>query len=150
MRKGVKSMETVTEIPVRYAETDQMGVVYHSNYLIWLEVARTHFLEELGFPYIAMEKAGCISPVIDCELHYGAPFTYGDVVCVYTRVTKVTPVRTEYSYRLFLKGEDPESCKPRFTGSTVHCVVDKDTFKPVSQKREFPDLFEAYKRVVTE
>ena len=66
-RKGIpemerKPMETSTEIEVRYAETDGMGVVYHANYLLYLEVARTDFLNKLGFPYADIEKAGYLSP----------------------------------------------------------------------------------------
>ena len=112
-------METSTEIEVRYAETDGMGVVYHANYLVYLEVARTDFLNKLGFPYADIEKAGYLSPVVHVDLSYGLPFRYGDTVVVKTHVTAVTS----------------------------HCVCDKETFKPVSQKKLFPELFEAYKRV---
>lgn len=143
-----KPLEVVTEIPVRYAETDKMGIVYHANYLIYCEVARTHFLEELGFPYSKMEDAGYLSPVIDFEMKYGLPCTFGDTVKVLTRVTKVTPVRTVYSYRIFLKDEDPETAKPRVTGSSTHCLVTADTFKAVNQKKLFPELVEAYQQAI--
>ena len=140
--------EHMCEIEVRYAETDKMGVVYHANYLVWLEIARTKFLEDLGFPYIEFEKLGYISPVISCNLHYGMSCTYGDVVQVFTRVTKLTPVRTEYSYRIFVKGDDTENGKPRFTATTTHCLVDAKSFKPVNQKKLFPKLYEAYEEVL--
>lgn len=140
-------METSTEIEVRYAETDGMGVVYHANYLVYLEVARTDFLNKLGFPYADIEKAGYLSPVVHVDLSYGLPFRYGDTVVVKTHVSKVTPVRTQYTCKMYLKGEDPEKVKPHFTAVTSHCVCDKETFKPVSQKKLFPEPFEAYKRV---
>lgn len=142
--------EQMTELDVRYAETDRMGVVYHANYLIWLEIARTKFLESLGFPYVEFENRGFLSPVVSCELHYGRSCTYGDTVQVFTRVTKVTPVRTQYSYRLFVKGDDVEHGRPRFTATTEHCLVDAETFKPVNQKKLFPGLYEAYRRVLCE
>ena len=66
-----------TQIAVRYAETDRMGIVYHANYLVWFEIARSEFLEKLGFPYEEMEKAGYMSPVADVQLSYGMPLTYG-------------------------------------------------------------------------
>ena len=140
--------EHVTEIEVRYAETDKMGVVYHANYLVWLEIARTNFLNNLGFPWIVFEEEGMLSPVLSCELHYGRPCTYGDTVQVYTRVTKLTPVRTEYSYRLYVKGDDVENERPRFTATTTHCLVEADTFKPVNQKKLYPDLYKAYEKIV--
>ena len=140
-------METSTEIEVRYSETDAMGVVYHANYLIYLEVARTEFLNELGFPYIEFEKAGYLSPVVHVDLSYGSPFHYGDTIVVKTHVSKVGSVKTEYTCKMYLKGEDPEKVKPHFTAVTTHCICERDSFKPISQKKIFPKLFEAYKRV---
>lgn len=137
-------METTTEIRVRYSETDGMGVVYHSNYLVYLEVARTEFLEALGFPYTELEANGIISPVLHCDLTYGAPFRYGDTIVVHTKVTAVRPARTQYSCKMYLKGEDPEKVKPHFTAATQHCVVEQGTFKPLSQKRACPGLYAAY------
>lgn len=141
-------METTTEINVRYAETDAMGIVYHANYLVYFEVARTDYLEKLGFPYKRIEEEGFLSPVLTCDLSYGAPCAYGDTIVVYTRVTKVTPVRVEYSARIFLKGEDPDTCKPRFTARMTLCVVDKEKFKPVNQRKHFPELYELYQNAL--
>ena len=58
-----------TNIEVRYAETDQMGVVYHANYLVWMEIGRTKLIEDLGFKYAEMEKDGILAPVIDAQHH---------------------------------------------------------------------------------
>lgn len=137
-------MECLTEIEVRYAETDCMGVVYHANYLIYLEVARTEFLQKLGFPYSEIERAGYMSPVLHVDLSYGQPFRYGDTIIVRTWVSKVTSVRTEVSYEMYLKGEDIEEAKPHFKGTTELCLVERDTFKVVSQKKIFPGLYDAY------
>ncbi len=141
---AAEPMECLTEIEVRYAETDCMGVVYHANYLIYLEVARTEFLEKLGYPYCEIEKAGYMSPVLHVDLTYGSPFRYGDTVLVRTRVTKVTSVKTEYTCEMYLKGEDPTQCKPHFKAVTHHCLVERDSFKVVSQKKVFPRLYKAY------
>ena len=69
-------MVVETEIPVRYAETDAMGVVYHANYLLYFEVARTDFLEKIGYPYARIESEGLMSPVVDVHLKYGSPLRY--------------------------------------------------------------------------
>lgn len=63
-------MKVCTAIPVRYAETDKMAVVYHANYLLYFEDARTRFLEELGYPYARIEQAGYMSPVVSFEVRY--------------------------------------------------------------------------------
>lgn len=137
-------MEHVTKIDVRYAETDQMGIVYHANYLVWFEVARTKFFDSMGYPYDRMEKDGFMCPVLSVEIQYGVPFKYGEVAVVYTSITKVSPVRVEYSYRIFKEGEDPAVAKPSITGKSTHCIVDAKTFKPISQKKLLPDLYEKY------
>ena len=62
------------EIEVRYAETDQMGVVYHANYLVWMEIGRTQFISDLGFSYAQMERDGVLSPVIDIQASYKSRF----------------------------------------------------------------------------
>lgn len=141
-------MVVETEIPVRYAETDAMGVVYHANYLLYFEVARTDFLEKIGYPYARIESEGLMSPVVDVHLKYGLPLRYGDTALVRTKVTKVTPVKTTYTCEVYRKGQDVEHEKPCVVGETVLTLVDKQTFKPVSQKRELPSLYEMYQQVL--
>lgn len=141
-------MKTATQVVVRYAETDKMGIVYHANYLIWFEVARTDFLNELGFPYKKLEEKNIMSPVLKVDVDYGKPFTYGDTAVVYTSVTESTPVRTEYSYEVYEINDNPETDKPRVSGKTLHCIVDATTFKPLSLKRSAPDLYQAYEQVL--
>lgn len=135
-----------TRIKVRYAETDKMGVVYHANYLLYFEEARTAFLEKLGFPYAKLEEAGFMSPVLDVQLSYGESLTYGDVAVVRTKVTKVTPVKTTYTYEVYKEGQTPGVDRPCVTGASVHCLVRSDDFRPVSQKKVAPDLYEAYQK----
>lgn len=67
-------MISIKEIDVRYSETDQMGVVYHANYLVWMELGRTQFIRDLGFNYAEMEKDGILSPVIDINVSYKSHF----------------------------------------------------------------------------
>ena len=140
-------MKVCTAIPVRYAETDKMAVVYHANYLLYFEDARTRFLEELGYPYARIEQAGYMSPAVSFEVHYGEPLRYGDVAIVRTWVSESRGTKTTYSYEVFKQGDDMEVAKPCVTGTSTHCLVDANTFKPVSIKRTLPELFDLYERV---
>ena len=73
------------EIEVRYAETDQMGVVYHANYLVWMEIGRTKLIEDLGYTYAQLESDGFLSPVTDLSIQYKASMRYGQKATVRTR-----------------------------------------------------------------
>ena len=140
-------MRVCTPIAIRYAETDKMGVVYHANYLLYFEDARTKFLEEIGYPYRLIEEAGYMSPVLDMQVSYGEPLRYGDVAVVRTRIVSAKPTKTVYAYEVFREGQDMERDKPLCTGRSTHCLVETDTFRPVSMKRATPRLWELYKQV---
>ena len=77
-------MTTITEFRVRYAETDQMGVVYHANYLIWCEIGRTDFIRELGTPYAELERQNVALAVVDASLRFHAAARYDDRIRVKT------------------------------------------------------------------
>lgn len=141
-------MISETMIEVRYAETDQMGVVYHANYLIWFEVARTDFLRELGQIYKSFEDRGILSPVLKAEIEYGTPLRYGDIIKVYTKVVEVSPVKCVYDYKIYKKEQVAGVDKPCCTGRTTHCLVRKSDFKPISMKKIVPELFDAYSKVL--
>ncbi|MBT2680855.1 acyl-CoA thioesterase [Bacillus sp. ISL-35] len=131
------------EIEVRYAETDQMGVVYHANYLVWMELGRTQLIKELGFNYAEMEKDGIISPVLDIQASYKKPLRYGDIATIKTWVEEYDGLRSVYKYEIF-NGEGELA----LTGSSKHVCVKKDSFRPISLKRTYPDWHEAYLRAV--
>ena len=88
------------EIEIRYAETDQMGVVYHANYIIWLEIGRTKLIEDLGFTYAGMESEGYLSPVTDVSIQYKVPMRYGQKAVVRTWVEEHGRLRTTYGYEI--------------------------------------------------
>ena len=127
------------EIEVRYAETDQMGVVYHANYLVWMELGRTQLIKELGFNYAEMEKDGIISPVLDIQASYKKPLRYGDTATIKTWVEEYDGIRSVYKYEIY-NGEGELA----LTGSSKHVCVKKDSFRPISLKRSYPDWHEAY------
>lgn len=129
------------EIEVRYAETDQMGVVYHANYIIWMELGRTSLIKELGFNYAEMEKDGIISPVMDIQASYKKPLRYGDTAKVKTWIEEYDGLRVVYGYEILTA--DGEIA---VTGESKHVCVKKDSFRPISIKRKYPDWHEAYEK----
>lgn len=141
-------MRVCTPITIRYAETDMMGIVYHANYLLYFEDARTAFLEAIGFPYDRIEQAGYVSPVVNFTVNYGEPLHYGDVAVVRTRIVSSRPTKTIYAYEVFKQGQDLETEKPCCMGESTHCLVDATTFKPVSLKRVMPELYARYAEVL--
>jgi acyl-CoA thioester hydrolase len=94
-------MISETRLRVRYAETDQMGVVYHSNYFIWFEVGRVELLRQLGFSYREMEREdGCFIAVADARCRFKAPAHYDDEVLVRTHLKKVRDSVVHFGYEL--------------------------------------------------
>ncbi len=112
-------LEHRSQIEVRYAETDMMGVVYHGSYVPWLEVARTAMLAAEGIPYRELEADGYFLPVIEVNLRYLRPARYADVVAVHARIREKPAVRLRIDYELF-RGEEKLA-----EGHTVHVFIDK-------------------------
>ncbi|MGG1576011.1 acyl-CoA thioesterase [Fictibacillus sp. NRS-1165] len=127
------------KVDVRYAETDQMGVVYHANYLVWFEIGRTAFIDDLGFSYAQMEKDGILSPVTEIHANYKKPLTYGDQAKIFTWVEEYSGLKVTYGYEI--KNSEDELC---VTGYSTHVCVRKATFRPISIKKYFPDWHLAY------
>jgi acyl-CoA thioester hydrolase len=109
-----------TRIRVRYAETDQMGVVYHSNHFIWFEVGRVELLRQLGFTYKDMEKEDdCFIAVVDARCRYKAPVHYDDEVVVRTYLKQVREKVIHFGYEL--RGADTGQLLAE--GETTHIVA---------------------------
>lgn len=113
---------STTRLRVRYAETDQMGVVYYANYLVWFEVARTDLLRTLGWSYREMEEAGFRLPVIEAHCEYRRPARYDEEIEIRTEGRLCSPVRMEFVYEVLLTS----SQTPAASGRTVHAAVDRD------------------------
>jgi acyl-CoA thioester hydrolase len=95
-----------TRFPVRYAETDQMGVVHHSVAVVWYEQGRTEFMASLGYPYGEMERRGCFMPIVEMGARFRSPARYEDPIRVETRITKVSGARIRFEYRALHDEED--------------------------------------------
>ncbi|MFD2045756.1 acyl-CoA thioesterase [Ornithinibacillus salinisoli] len=132
-----------TSIEVRYQETDQMGVVYHGNYLVWFEIGRTKFIEALGFNYAEMEKSNIVSPVVDIQASYKKPIRYGDKPKIQTWLESYDGIRTVYGYQVL--HEDGEIA---VIGESKHVIVKKDSFRPLSLRKAFPKWHDAYMKAL--
>ena len=128
-----------TRLRVRYAETDQMGVVYHSNHLIWFEVGRVEFMRQLGFSYRDMERDdGRFIAVAEAKCRYRAPVFYDEEVVVRTRLRNVRKSVVHFGYELLRAGDGALLAE----GETTHIVTDREM--------KVADLPEKYLRVFRE
>lgn len=108
---------------VRYAETDQMGVVYHANHFVWFEVGRVELLRQLGFSYREMEQNdGCFIAVVDARCRYKAPVRYDDEVIVRTHLKNVRESLVHFGYELVRVSDGSLLAE----GETTHIVTDAE------------------------
>ena len=124
---------------VQYYETDQMGVVHHSNYIRWFEEARTDYMEQMGMGYADMEKKGIMSPVLSVEADYLRMVYFGDTVTIETFVREYNGIKLTVEYRIINDKTEMVHCR----GTTKHCFINKQG-TPISLKREcieFHNLF---------
>jgi acyl-CoA thioester hydrolase len=109
-----------TTVRVRYAETDQMGVAWHGEYLAWFEVGRTDLLRGCGCSYGELEAQGLRLPVIEVQARYLRPALYDDVLEIHTRLTGIAGARVSFDYEVHRQGTDG----PLAVGSTSHAAID--------------------------
>ena len=128
-----------TRVRVRYAETDQMGVVYHSNYLIWFEVGRVEFIRHLGLNYKQMEEEGCGIAVVDVHARFKAPARYDDELIIETRLLAARGAVVKFGYRILRVGDGALLCE----GETMHVCVGKD-MKKMCLPPKYAERFAAY------
>jgi acyl-CoA thioester hydrolase len=121
----------VTEIRVRYAETDRMGLLHHANYLVYFEQARTELLRQQELTYRDMEDQGFFLVITSVEVKYKSPAKYDDVLSIRTTVSRTTPVRIEHTYSV--------SCEGRAVaeGKTTLACVDR-----TGKLQALPDWFQ--------
>jgi acyl-CoA thioester hydrolase len=110
-----------SRLRVRYAETDQMGVVYHANHFIWFEIGRVELMRQLGFVYREMEREHeCFIPVVDARCRYKAPARYDDEIVVRTHLKNVRESVIHFGYEL-VRASDGELLAE---GETTHMILD--------------------------
>ena len=122
-----------TQVTVRYAETDMMGIVYHGSYLPWFEIGRTNLLKEQGIPYRSLEAEGFRLPVLEACLKYHRPAVYDDTVTVVTTLRERPALRIRLDYEIY-RGDEL-----LVTGHTLHAFIDRSG-KPVRPPANFTQL----------
>jgi acyl-CoA thioester hydrolase len=122
-----------TRLRVRYAETDRMGIVYHTNFAVWFEVGRVELLRQLGFEYKEMEQEEkCHLPVVDLRVRYKAPAQYDDEIVVRTELKNARSMLLHFAYEVFRESDRTLLA----TGETMHIIVD-DKF----ERRPLPEKY---------
>lgn len=126
-----------TRVRVRYAETDQMGIVYHANYLIWFEVGRVELMRQLGLDYKDMERdEGALIAVVEATARYKAPARYDDELIIRTSVGSARFSVLKFKYQVLRAEDELVLCE----GETVHLVVGRD-MKRRSMPQKYIDMF---------
>lgn len=112
---------------VRYAETDQMGVVYHGNYAVYFEMGRVEWLRNLGISYKWMEENGIMLPVVSLTMNYKKPARYDDLLTIKTIFKNQTSVKIEFDYEIYNENNELLT-----TGYSMLVFVDKKTSRPTT------------------
>jgi acyl-CoA thioester hydrolase len=126
----VTAAPSTTHVRVRYSETDQMGVVYYANYMIWFEVGRTDLLRAAGWSYREMESEGYALPVIEAHCEYRQSAKYDDEIEIRTGGTWLSPVRVRFDYQVV---RTRDACVLA-GGHTIHAALD-----PEGRPRRLPE-----------
>ncbi len=124
---------------VQYYETDQMGIVHHSNYIRWFEEARMAFLEQMGMPYQKMEEMGIFSPVLSVEADYLRMVQYGTSVLIRVTIEEYNGIKLEVSYQVTDKSTGMVHCK----GITRHCFLNEKG-RPIYLKKNYPEIHKLF------
>jgi acyl-CoA thioester hydrolase len=129
---------------VRYAETDQMGIVYYANYLVWFEIGRVELLRSLGLAYSQLEREHqCILPVVEATCRYRSPARYDDQILIETRPALLRGPVIKFAYRIYRKAKEGEERKLLAEGETVHVVCDDQL-----NKKPLPETYAAALRTM--
>lgn len=128
------------KLQLRYADTDQMGVIYHPNYLTFYELGRTELLKKSGFDYLEFEKQGIIYPIREVSSTYLQSMRLGETCYVYTKLIKVSKVKLTFYHEI--RNEEGEL---KSKGQTSIVSVDANTFLPMRMPDEITNVFMKYK-----
>ncbi|MDD4565131.1 MAG: thioesterase family protein [Eubacteriales bacterium] len=133
--------EHKTLVRVIYADTDAMGVVYHTNYIKWFEVGRCELLRSMGYPYAHMEKEGVMLPVAECGCKYRLPAVYDDLLEITARISEMKGATVTLEYEIRKK----ETEELLVTGWTKHAITDLK-FKPIRLRDKNRQLYDDLKK----
>jgi acyl-CoA thioester hydrolase len=126
-----------TPLTVRYAETDRMGIVHHSNYPVWFEVGRTEYIKKCGISYSSIEARGVILPLLELNCKYISSSTYEDKIIVRTSIKSYSKTRLNFHYEVF---KEQDMVNPITIGETAH-VWTNNNLKPLNLQKHFPEIY---------
>jgi len=129
-----------------FYETDQMGIIHHSNYIRWFEEARIDFMEQKGFGYEKCVSAGVDFALLSLSCEYKSMVRFGDAVLIKARVTEIKSSRMTVEYEI----TDARSARLCTVGKTSHCFLDSVKQRPVSLKKALPEVYEMFLQSVRE
>lgn len=127
-----------------YYETDQMGIIHHSNYIRWFEEARVDLLEWLNLPYRTIEDAGIIIPVLAVTCTYKSMVRYGDLVKIHVFVDNYSGTRFDFRYELVSLTTNQVAT----IGTSSHCFLSSERQRLVSLKKSFPEFHKTFETYV--
>jgi acyl-CoA thioester hydrolase len=133
--------EGTVRLRVRYSETDQMGIVYHANYLVWCEIGRTELMRQLGYAYADLERSGVKLAVAEAALRYGQAARYDDPILVVTRLDAAQSRSVTFRYEIFREDAD----RPRLLASGMTKLIAIDDGG--TTRRLPPDLLERFREL---
>ena len=119
----------------KYYETDQMGIIHHSNYVRWMEEARMDMMEQIGLSYKGMEEMEIISPVLSIHCEYKSMVHFDDIVVIETKIAEYNGIKMKVNYRM----TDKATGELRTLAVSEHCFLNRSG-KPLSLKRSYPEL----------
>lgn len=129
-------MEAETRIITRYSETDQMGIIHHSNYAVWFEAGRTDFFKKVGFSYKEIEGRGILLPLYEMNCKFKSPARYEDEITIKTSLKEITKVRVIFSYKVI---NDLDG-KLLSLGETMHGWTNRD-LKLINAEKTIPEVY---------
>jgi len=132
----------IYEHECNYYETDQMGVIHHSNYIRFMEEARIDYLDQIGFPMEEIEAQGIVSPVVDVHCQYKNMSRFKDVLCIRVFIKEYRGVKFSIGYEM----TDKKTGQLRAVGESSHCFLTKDG-RIVMPKKVMPKLDEALRNL---
>ncbi len=122
-----------------YYETDQMGIIHHSNYIRWFEETRIDLLNKCNLCYETLEKLGIIIPVLSVSCEFKQYITFNEPIRIYPKLESFTGLKFELSYEI----RDVKNKQLKAIGRSSHCFLNKE-FKPIRLKKEFPDIYNKF------
>lgn len=138
-------MQTESKFDVRYAETDKMGIVHHSNYAVWFEIGRTDYFKKTGISVADIEEMGVMLPLYNLKVNFKSPAKYCDEVLVTTEIKQLSKTRVIFEYKIINTADE----KLIVTGETSHAWVNS-SLKPINVEKAIPEVYSKLSQIFAE